>query len=298
MLAVGVVLAGLLFLVAVRRRATMRRIEAADAARRPLGTDGVVVGAAEIMRPGSTDRAVLLIHGFNDTPQSMAYLAERVQAAGYTVRALRLPGHGCSLREMAREQRAAHWRHAVRDAYDALARTHAQLFVCGQSMGGALSVLLATESPPLAPPMSALVLLAPYLGMPNALRWKLQVARLVDPFVTYLPSTGGERSIHDPAARAQALGPGIVTPTTLQALETVALAAQEALPRLLVPTLYVQSRQDNRITVADAEADFAEIGARDKRQQWLTGSGHILSADYERERVASLVVEWFDGHGR
>jgi carboxylesterase len=262
----------------------------------------VVIGAAELSRVGTNGRAVLLLHGFNDSPQSMAYLAERLHAAGYSVHAPRLPGHGCGLRDMARWQRASAWRAAVQEAYSALSASHARVYLCGQSMGGALAVLetvrrLSAAPGSDAPSPPALVLLAPYLGMPMALRLKLRLAMLMEPFVPYQVSTGGERSIHDPAARAKALGPGIVTATTLQALQEVALSAEAALPRLLVPTLYVQSRQDNRITESAAAAHFAAIGARDKRQDWLTGSGHIISADYERDAVADAVIGWFAAHG-
>jgi carboxylesterase len=282
-------LALLLFWISLRRRATMRRFEAADEARRPRDDDGVVRGAAPITLTGTNGRAVLLVHGFNDTPQSVAYLARRLQSAGYTVHAPRLPGHGCGLREMAREARAAAWRAAVCDAHDVLARDHRAVYLCGQSMGGALAVLEAIDRPSVA----AIALLAPYLGMPSALRWRLRLAVLVEPFVTYMVSTGGERSLHDPDARRAALGPGIVTATTLQALQEVALRAESALPRLTTPTLYVQSRRDNRIPEATALACFSAIGACDTQLQWLEGSGHIISADYERDAVADAVLAWF-----
>jgi carboxylesterase len=287
-----VALTTLLFAVAARRRVTMRRMEAADDVRRPRDADGVVRGAAAIHLANTTGRAALLLHGFNDTPQSMAYLAGRLHAAGYTVLVPRLPGHGCSLREMARDARAPLWRAAVREAHDALRASHAQVYLCGQSMGGALALLEAIDRAD----VPALALLAPYIGMPPALRWRLRLAVAADPFSTYLVSTGGERSIHDPAARAQALGPGIVTTSTLHALQEVALCAEEAVGRLRVPTVYVQSRHDNRISEASAVRRFAAIATPDKRQLWLAGSGHIISNDYERETVADAVLAWFDAH--
>jgi carboxylesterase len=290
--AIGV-LSALLFWVAMRRRATMRRLEALDTARRPRDADGVVLGAAPIHLPGSGDRAVLLIHGFNDTPQSMAYLASRLQAAGYAVHVPRLPGHGCSLREMARQAEVEGWRRAIREAYDTMARTHRDVFLCGQSMGGALAVLEAVDRGT----VRAMALLAPYLAMPRALQRRLQLAVLVEPLVTYHVSAGGERSIHDPEARRAALGPGIVTAGTLRALQAVAAAGAAVLPRLMTPVLYVQSRQDNRVSEATAISSFAAIGSHDKQQRWLDGSGHILSADYERDAVADAVIAWFDRVG-
>ena len=77
-----------------RERAVERRL-------RP-GQDGVIPGAGPIRldRPGGA-HAVLLVHGFGDTPQTLGYLARDLHARGYTVRAPLLPGHGRTLRAFA-----------------------------------------------------------------------------------------------------------------------------------------------------------------------------------------------------
>ncbi len=285
---VAVALGALGALTAWRTRVA-RRFEAGDLARRPRGPDGVVIGAEDVrlVNPG-TERAVLLLHGFNDTPQSVRYLAGRLNAAGYTVHAPRLPGHGGSLRELATDARASRWRNAVERALADLRRTHRQVYVCGQSMGGALTVELAAAHPDLA----AIALLAPFIGIDPALGRQFRVAALSP--MPYFRSSGGERSIHDPEARRQALGPGIVTARALLALREVALNAESLLPRVEVPCLYVQSVHDNRVTEAAGLIHFQSIAAPEKQQLWLSGSGHIISADFERERVADAVIDWFD----
>lgn len=293
LIAGGIAASAALFWLAARRRARLRAMDAADARRRPRHPDGTVRGAEPIRLEATTGRAVLLLHGFNDTTQSMRYLAERLHAAGYTVHAPSLPGHGCSLAVMARDQRAPLWRRAVAEAHAALRATHDTVFLCGQSMGGALALLESVDHPP-----AALALLAPYIGMAASLRAKLAIAMLGEPFTAYLTNAGGERSIHDDAARARALGPGLVTATTLHALREVAMSAEAALPRVAVPTLYLQSRLDNRVPAAAAERHYAALGARDKQVRWFTGSGHILSVDFERDAVADAVVVWFERFSR
>lgn len=276
--------------VALWRRQVAQRVEAADAARRPRDARGVVIGGEPFALAGTNGAAVLLLHGFNDTPQSMRYLAARLHAAGYTVRVPRLPGHGCALPELARDARADDWRRAVAAEYAVLREGHDALFVCGQSMGGALAVSLATSQPD----VRALVLLAPFIGLEPQLGWKFRLARLSP--AKYHRSPGAERSIHDPEARRAALGPGIVTAGALLALRTVALAAERALGALTLPTLYIQSVHDNRITEDAAQRHFAAIGAREKAQHWLSNSGHIISADYDRDEVAARVQDWFARH--
>jgi carboxylesterase len=272
------------------RRRVASHFEASDASRRPLDAQGVVRGAAALHLQADTGRAVLVLHGFNDTPQSMAHLAQRLHAAGYTVMVPRLPGHGRALRDMAREAHAAAWRAHVRACHAELRARYARVYLCGQSMGGALAVLQAVAHPD----TPALALLAPFLGMPKALQWQARLSAFSPS--PYFRSTGGERSIHDPDARRQALGPGIVTSRMLRGLRQVALQAERVLKDVTVPTLYLQSRQDNRIAFARAEHCFAALGASDKSARWLEGSGHIVSADYERDLVADAVIDWFARH--
>ena len=87
--------------VAVLRLRAARRTERAYADARPPGVDGVVPGAEGFTLEGSTGRALLMLHGFGDTPQTLRYLGGRLHAAGFTVRAPLLPGHGRGLRDFA-----------------------------------------------------------------------------------------------------------------------------------------------------------------------------------------------------
>ena len=68
------------------------------------------------------------------------------------------------------------------------------------------------------------------------------------------------------------------------------------LPAVTVPTLMIQSRDDNRISVADAERTFASLGSREKRLEWIAGAGHVISVDYGHERVFDLTSEWLGAH--
>ncbi len=271
-----------------RRDAVAARFERERAARLPLGPDGIVVGAQPYRLDASPSHAVLMVHGFNDTPQSLLPLAQSMREAGWTVVAPLLSGHGRDLPTMASQSRAALWTADVAREFRALRATHATVVLCGLSMGGALCTQLAARLPDLP----ALVLLAPYLGMPLTLQLQLPIAWVAQLFSPYLSGRGGERSIHDPAARANALGPGINTARTLTELRTIALAAERALPAVRAPTLYLQSLEDNRVTESDARRHFAMLGSAIREQRWLTGCGHIITADYCRAEVARQVTAW------
>ena len=284
-------LALLLLLVAVRGRRRSRELERAVGTRLPLGADGVIVGASPIRREGTrVGDAVLLLHGFGDTPQALGYLAEALHARGWTVHAPLLPGHGRTLRDFA-ASRAAEWERAAIEAYDALRARHECVAVVGLSMGGALATLCARHDPAIP----ALVLLAPYLEMPARVRRLARLHACWSPFAPFVLS-GGERSILDERERPRSLAYGAVGGVVLRELLRVVERANAALPELHAPTLVVHTRDDYRIAPAAAERAFARLRAPERRLVWVEDSGHLVTVDRERERIFELTVEWLERH--
>ena len=286
--ALGVGVLGLL----LRERVRARRLERLVHARLRLGPHGVVAGAEPLALPGSATHAVLVLHGFGDTPQSVRELAESLHDAGYTVEAPLLPGHGRTLVEFG-AARAVDWLSFVRERVEALRRTHAHVSLIGLSMGAALCSIVAAEFDDL----DALVLLAPYLSMPDAVRRLTPLLRASGPIARFRSSVVEVPSIKDPVARARGLGFGVVSGRLLTELYAVTRLAQEALPRVTVPTLYIASRHDSRVPTADAARNWGLVRAPDRAIRWLDGSGHIITVDYEKHTVFEEVEEWLAQFG-
>ncbi len=263
-----------------------RGAERASVRGRRYGADGVLAGAEPIALDGSGAGAVLVLHGFGDTPQTVRYLCDHLHAIGYTVRAPLLPGHGRTVRAFARSS-GRDWMAHARAELEALRDAHGEVSIVGLSMGGALASVLAAETGA----VSALALVAPYVSMPTWLRRVAAGHRALGACVVYLRGRG-ERSIHDAAEAALNLGYGYTTPRLVAELSAVVHRARHALPALRVPTLVVQSREDNRIPVDAAERAFAMIGAPVKEMVWLDGCGHVVTVDHERERVFEHVASW------
>ena len=289
---IGAALAAVAALAAGARAAYPFVVERRAARRRALGPDGLVRGAAPITLHRSGAPAALLLHGGGDTPQCMSGLARYLHERGYSVRVPLLRGHGRSVAALAGVSAEAWFSDAAAELAE-LRREHDWVAVAGLSMGGAIAARLAAQP---EPRIDALVLLAPYLDMPARIQ---QLARTASYWRWMLPyfSSGGARSIHDGAAAAAALGHGILTPDALRGLYDTMSAGAASLARIQAPTLYIQSRHDNRIPVASAERAYARIGAPDKKIVWLEGTGHVITVDFGHERVSAHVAEWLDAHG-
>ena len=284
----------------VARQVAAARRERECARQLPVGSDGIIVGAAPFElapsggAPERASEAVLLLHGFGDTPSALRYLGEHLAAQGWTVRAPLLPGHGRALRAFARAS-ARQWLDAAREELAALRQRFPHVHLVGLSMGGALAASLAAEEA-WRTSVRSLTMLAPYLDMPRPLRRLAVSHRLLSLALPYAAGRG-ERSIHDPDEAARSLAYGIVTPRLLHELLTVATAAWQQLPRVIAPALYVQSLEDNRLTKQGAESAFERLGSADKRLDWLEGCGHIITVDYRRERVFTETARWIADHG-
>ena len=274
---------------ALARAAYPRVVERRQEVRRPIGNDGLIVGAApiELLRPNAM--GVLLVHGAGDTPQSLAALARYLHQRGFSVRAPLLAGHGRRLSALAQGS-AEQWHADIRREFDLLRTTNEQIAVVGLSMGGALAIKLATERE-----LQALVLLSPYVAMP---RFAQALARSTEAWGWLLPyfSSLGARSIRDPQAASQALGHGILTPAILRGLHAAMNDAVVALPDVRSPTLVIQSREDNRISPENAERGFALLGAAEKRLVWTNGAGHVITVDFGHQRVFELTADWIESH--
>ena len=266
-----------------------RRIERAYRASHPADAQGIVIGAGSFLLEGTNGRALLLLHGSGDTPQTLRYLGERLHAAGFTVYAPLLPGHGRSPRAFTNVS-AMGYRAAAVEALDVVRAKAPWVGVVGLSMGGAIAAQLAAASSD----VRVLVLLAPYLTPPTDVQW---VTRLSPLWGLVLPQLAGrgERSVHDPVVRDASHAYGTFSPRALRALVATAAAGRAALQHVTVPTLVVNSREDNRIPSALAERATTAMRAPVERK-WVEGCGHVITVDYCRDTVADLTLDFLARH--
>jgi carboxylesterase len=100
--------------------------------------------------------AVLLVHGFGDSPEEMRPLGEELHAAGWTARGMLLPGFGPQLSAIA-DVRWEDWIEAVLQELRALRARHSRVLLLGYSLGGSLALAASAAEPP-----DGLELLAPF----------------------------------------------------------------------------------------------------------------------------------------
>ena len=264
-----------------RARVAERRF----AARFAVGSDGIVVGAEPRLYEAPGSRALLLFHGYNDSPQSVDLIARRIHAAGWTVRVPLLPGHGRSLRAFdswtADEAFAA-----VRAEYAALRAVYPTVCVGGLSMGGALACWLAAEAD-----VDAVVLYAPMLFVPRPMEVAVHTARLWSSLTRYLVGGSG-RSVFDAEALRTLIAYKASSRRSIEALQRIARETVVRLGFVHAPVFIVQSDEDNRLPRDQSERAHSRLGTKDRTVEWVHGAGHVLTVDYGWEGVADRTIAW------
>lgn len=236
------------------------------------------------MQEGNS-HGILLLHGFGDTPQTLGLLARHLHASGFDVKAPLLPGHGRTVETFGNSRRAD-WLACARAELESMRAGHRRISLGGLSMGGAISAILAGESHDL----TALVLMAPYLGMPVTHRIAAASHYMWGP-IAGVRRSNSPGSILDAKERKKNLGYGAYTARLLYELWRLAAEGRRALASVTIPTLLLQSKLDPRIAPSIAERAFATLGSKEKKLCWVEG-GHIITVDNGRDKVFDEVTRW------
>jgi carboxylesterase len=238
------------------------------------------------------DRGVVCVHGFTGTPHEMRYLGERLQRDGFTVRGVRLPGHGTSVDDLERTT-WTDWAAAVDEAIDDLRRRCRCVAIVGQSLGGLLALHAAARRDDLAAVASCAAPLALGGLAARAVRWTQPGGPLER--VRRLPKLGGSDCRDARARRANVSYDAVPVGALGQLMQFMQIVDAE-LPAVRAPLLVVHARRDHTAPVASAIRIAARAGAR--RTRILDDSFHLVTVDVERDAVAAEVSTFFARHMR
>lgn len=241
----------------------------------------ILQGAEPFLLPGGK-RGVLLVHGFTGSPSEMRLLGEYLNKVGYTVLAPRLCGHGTTPAEMA-ETKWLHWYSAVEDGYHLLKALCSEVCVVGLSMGGLLSLKLASEYP-----VTKLVSLAAPIYINDSRLPLLPVYRM---FRNYVPKKRKKLDV-DPL---YSVGYDETPLASLSSLLDLIKQVDKLLPAIYVPALIIQSRAEHTVRPASAVHIYKSLGSHDKKLIWLEKSGHIVTLDIEKEHVFEHIASFLEG---
>jgi carboxylesterase len=151
----------------------------------PSSISSAVMPGAEPFAADGGPVGVLVLHGFTGSPHSVRPWAEHLAAAGLTVRAPRLPGHGTTWRDLNRTG-WLDWYGTAEAAFTELTARCSQVFIGGLSMGACLALRLAETH---RDAVAGVVAVNPSLASDTKLFLLAPVLKYVVP---YLPGIAGD----------------------------------------------------------------------------------------------------------
>ncbi len=219
----------------------------------------------------------LLLHGFTGNPSSMRPLGEQLAAAGLTVEAPALPGHGTTVEAMV-DLRWADWLAFTTGAFEKLARRCDRVAIVGHSMGGTLACALAERGD-----VAGIAVVNP-LVEPPADEARRAIHQLVDQGIEILPSDGPDLADPGVSPPAYAGTPLAALLSLLAGVEEVALE----LSSVRCPVLLLSSRTDHVVPPANGDLLMASAAGPAERV-WLERSYHAAMLDYDRPEVEARI---------
>ena len=241
----------------------------------------VIPGSEAWSHVGTGNVGALVVHGFTGDPSSMREIAEVFGAAGFHVELPRLSGHGTSVEEMA-GTRWADWTRDAENALGELRKRCSKVVVVGLSMGGAITLWLASRHADL----SGIVCINPTTKSSPA---KLAGARLaVKAGKKFAPAIGSD--ISDPAVKETSYDANPLEPA-------ISLFADGLKPlsktygSIKVPLLLFTATNDH--VVSPKESDFlASKYAGSIERVVLERSFHVATQDVEKVIVNAKALEF------
>ena len=243
----------------------------------------VLASARPLFLAGENGKAVLVLHGYNGYPGEMYELAEKINAAGYTVSVPRLPGHGTNGQDFLKTDHRAWYAH-VRNEYLDLKSRFDEVSVAGLSMGGVLSLLIAEELDP-----DRIILLAPAMLIKSRIFYMIPVIRL---FLKKMKRSWEPQP--EESADRIVLGREYWSwyySGTIASLLKLIKKAERGLGRISCPVFMMLTEKDGWVDPRAAELIEKGLNVHSEKVM-LKNSPHVIVEGEEKETVFSACIDW------
>lgn len=234
---------------------------------------------------GHGGNGILLLHGFCGSARQMRFLAEGLHAAGYTVRAPLLPGHGSTIQQM-RRSTFREWHNCARSSYADLRGECRSVAVAGHSMGGVLALLLAEEYP-----VDAVIALSAPMHLAGVRGLLSPFSFLAAPFVPYL-SWPGERKYPKDFLLEDHIGYETLPVAKVNDLFRLMRRARRDLFAITAPLLTIQSADDPTVSASSPRIIAGGVSSSVRQHVPLMHSGHLIPLGPERGLVLQSMIDF------
>lgn len=228
--------------------------------------------------------AFLLVHGFCAAPNEMATLAQYLAERNISSFSVQVSGHNSSPEEMLKTK-WQDWYDSVVDGFEYVKSWNTEFtFVAGISMGGALSVLLASEHDEI----DGLILIAPALKITGILPRLVPFLKHVMKYRTIDIEKAQE--VYDVKRTKYSREPV----SAYHELFKLQKVARSKMGKVACPTLIIQGTADKTINPNNGQLALDGIGSKDKQLYMIEGGEHVITCHSSRFQAYPIIEKFIN----
>lgn len=242
----------------------------------------IIEGAEPFFLQGNST-GILLIHGFTGSPAELTLMGNFLNRAGFTVLGVRLAGHGTSERDIIRTTKYD-WFDSVLDGYAILKNVCEKIFVAGHSMGGLLSLKLAS----MYKVEKIVTLAAPiFISLETDITNLPPRERCGENYVIR-----PRRNLKDVPSAANKVYRKTPLINVHELLDLI-VEIKNILPKITSPILIMHGEEDHTAQPKSSEYIEKNIGSKISRRIMIPESGHLLPLIEKRDFVFQETLNFF-----
>ena len=231
--------------------------------------------------------AFLLIHGFTGTHYEMEPLAKHLRGKGIYVENIILPGHETSIEDLANKKWSDLTSYA-QEQLDILKKNYDKVYVCGLSLGGAITLYLGADNHDIA---GIIPLAAPVLS-PD---WRMGLLSFFKFIHIFYPiHKNEEKGWEDMKSLETHKSYGGYPLKFISQLSKLIKINRKRLSEIQVPILIVSSKNDPAIKLRHAEKIYNSVSSRDKEIVQINRGGHVIPKDAGRKQLFEEIDNWLE----
>ena len=252
----------------------------------PSSAHPLIPGAEPFINQAG-DVACLFVHGFTSSAYEMREPARYLADRGITAGACLLAGHGSAPEDL-QGTTWQDWYSTVSQAIDLLLANYRRVYVAGLSLGGALTLHAASEY---GDKLAGIVVMSAPIYLPAP------VAHLLRGIQGQLPFLAKPyRDIEDPEARDRHITYPRSPVDATASLVDFLIQVRSGLPRIHIPSLIIYSRHDHVVPGVSSHHIYSRLGSHDKHMLALHRGYHIVTVDYDKQRVFDAIHRFISEH--
>ncbi len=238
------------------------------------------------MEKGS-NRAFLLVHGFTGTHYEMEPLAKYLRNREFYVENIVLPGHETSIEDL-QNRKWFEFTDYAQEKLNGLKQRFKKVFVCGLSLGGAITLYLGATNPDIE---GIIVLAAPAFS-PD---WRMNLlAYFPIVHLIYPLHKNKEKGWEDVNSLKTHKSYGYYPIKSVQQLFKLFKINKQKIKEIEIPILIVYAEKDPSIPYKHAEKIFNRVNSEDKKIVKILKGGHVIPKDAGRKQLFNEIDDWLE----